>query len=176
MANRSRRRRLEDVPDRVILRTLAESGGVIAEAARILIAEGVVTSRSTLSRYISGRPELHNALGEIVEGTVDYAEKKLLAQIERDDGPAIRFMLATRGRSRGWGKTVEVTAPAEPDKQESPLDYSLLGNDELRLLCALTHRAMGKKDVNDDDFVRRGILPTHKNDSAEGKTNGQAGC
>lgn len=88
---KSRRRRLENVSDSTIIKALTEAGAILADAARLLALDGVVVSRSTLSRYVSENPKLREALEAIEVGRVDFAEQTLWSQVQSGDGHATRF-------------------------------------------------------------------------------------
>ena len=107
----------------VIIAVLERKRGVIADAARAL---GV--SRFTLYNWINRNKYLSRALEDIREGFIDLAEsnaellirgipklergpdgvERLVGWIEKPDAAMIRFVLSTKGRSRGYGEITSV--------------------------------------------------------------------
>lgn len=60
--------------------------------------------RNTVGRYIREEKEVADALSDTVEVNLDLAEDRLLGAITRNEPWAIKFYLATQGRSRGYGR------------------------------------------------------------------------
>ena len=71
--------------------------GVHADAA-----ERLGCHRTTILDYIRRYPEVRQAYEEARAAALDRAESRLIARVERDEWPAIRFMLVTLGRDRGY--------------------------------------------------------------------------
>jgi DNA-binding protein Fis len=83
-------------PEKVI-EALRQAGSIKAEAARILHC-----TRATVDAYIKRYPEVRGAWIEDRETLVDAAEAKLIAAVEREEWRAIRFILLTLGKDRGF--------------------------------------------------------------------------
>jgi hypothetical protein len=58
--------------------------------------------RTTILDYIRRYPKVRQAYDEARAAAVDKAEARLISLVERDEWPAIRFMLVTLGRDRGY--------------------------------------------------------------------------
>ncbi len=76
---------------------LRAAGGVHAIAA-----EQLGCHRTTILDYIRRYPKVRQAYDEARAVAVDRAESKLMALVEREEWPAIRFTLVTLGRDRGY--------------------------------------------------------------------------
>jgi hypothetical protein len=83
-------------PDEVAA-ALRAAGGVHAVAA-----EKLGCHRTTILDYVRRHPKVRQAYDEARAVAVDKAESKLMALVEREEWPAIRFMLVTLGRDRGY--------------------------------------------------------------------------
>jgi len=86
-------------PDQVAA-ALRAAGGVHAIAA-----EQLGCHRTTILDYIRRYPKVRQAYDEARAAAVDRAESKLMALVEREEWPAIRFTLVTLGRDRGYSLT-----------------------------------------------------------------------
>ena len=83
-------------PDQVAA-ALQAANGVHAAAA-----EQLGCHRTTILDYIRRYPKVRQAYDEARAAAVDKAEARLISLVERDEWPAIRFMLVTLGRDRGY--------------------------------------------------------------------------
>jgi hypothetical protein len=86
------------------IQALTDAGGIQAAAAKIL---GV--NRSSVCRAVK-RYELQGLLDEIEDETLDLAEGKLKVAIKKGDFRAVRFYLETKGKKRGYTRTVQLEA------------------------------------------------------------------
>ena len=80
-----------------VIEAIVQARGIKATAAANLKC-----SRQTVTNYIDRYPAVKAAYQEAVESTVDLAQSKLIALVEREEWPAIRFMLVTLGKDRGY--------------------------------------------------------------------------
>lgn len=78
------------------------SKGIKAVAYRRLGCTAV-----TLNSYIKKYPEVEEAYLEERQGIVDLAEAKLIEQVKGGNWHAIRWVLATLGKDRGYVERVE---------------------------------------------------------------------
>ena len=92
-----------------IIEALDRFGGIIAPAARSL---GV--NRKTVYYWINHSKQLQEALADIREKQKDFAESKLLQNIQGNDTKSIIFYLKTQGKDRGY-----------VEKQENELSGSI---------------------------------------------------
>lgn len=89
---------------KTVAAALRKAGGVKAHAARALGIE-----RETLDSYIKRWGEVARAYEEANEVNLDMAESMLLRQVREGDAQQVRYYLDTKGRARGYGKTLAVT-------------------------------------------------------------------
>ena len=83
-------------PTDIILATLEKSGCNVRKTARVLGCDV-----ETIYRRVS--PERLNQMrAEFVECLIDEAEDQLFARVKAGYWPAIRFVLLTKGKDRGW--------------------------------------------------------------------------
>jgi hypothetical protein len=73
-----------------------------AKGIKATAAQSLGCSRQTITNYIDRYPAVKAAYQEAKDTTLDLAESKLIALVEREEWPAIRFMLVTLGKDRGY--------------------------------------------------------------------------
>ena len=96
----------------VIQKAIVGSGGLIST-----VAQRLNVSRSTVHNYLERYPELNDLVIEERESILDFAESKLIKKINEEESWAIKFMLSTQGRLRGYGKSGEaLTESVNMDK------------------------------------------------------------
>ena len=78
-----------------------------AQGIKATAAANLKCSRQTVTNYIDRYPAVKAAYQEAVESTIDLAQSKLIVLVEREEWPAIRFMLATLGKDRGFTERTE---------------------------------------------------------------------
>jgi len=82
-----------------------------AKGIKATAAESLGCSRQTITNYIDRYPAVKAAYQEALDTSLDLAESKLIALVEREEWPAIRFMLVTLGKSRGFAERTETWSP-----------------------------------------------------------------
>ena len=109
-----------------VLKELARSLGIPSPALR-----KTGTSRVEYERWLETDPEFSSRAHREGEALLDFAESCALERIARGDARLIKFVLETKGASRGYvkpsAKRAEPPAPAEVD----PTRY--LTEDDMRL-------------------------------------------
>jgi hypothetical protein len=102
--------------DAEVREALARTGGNITAAARCLMTQHRrPCAPSTICGYLNRDPELRAFQLKCREVLVDFAETHLLRRIEMGDMSAIRFVLTTMGRDRGWNQRTELAGvPGQP--------------------------------------------------------------
>lgn len=80
-----------------VIKAIQDAKGIKATAAANLKC-----SRQTVTNYIDRYPDVKAAYQEARDTSLDLAESKLIALVEREEWPAIRFMLVTLGKDRGY--------------------------------------------------------------------------
>ncbi len=80
-----------------VIDALTQAKGLRAPAAAALHC-----SRHTIGNYIERCPAVRAAYEDALEGTLDLAQSKLIDLVEKDHWGAIRFILATLGKDRGF--------------------------------------------------------------------------
>ena len=64
-------------------------------------------ARKTFYDWKKTKPKLVEALNEVDESLLDFAESKLMKKIDEDDTTCILFYLRTKGKDRGYVERVE---------------------------------------------------------------------
>jgi len=70
-------------------------------------------TRYTVTRYIQRYPAVRAAYEDALEATIDLAQSRLIALVEKDHWKAIHFILSTLGKSRGFTTRQEVVTVDE---------------------------------------------------------------
>ena len=81
-----------------------------AKGLQCTAAEALHCDRATISRFINRYPAVKAAHEQAIQATVDLAQSKLLTLVEREDWRAIRFLLVTLGKDRGFTERQEIVA------------------------------------------------------------------
>lgn len=91
----------------VLEKALRQAGGIPAGAAQILDC-----ARSTVTRRIAKSPDLQQLIEELQDELIDVAEygvaKAVRNEKNKDHFKACRFVLETKGKSRGWTRQIGV--------------------------------------------------------------------
>jgi len=88
-----------------IIDVLIEAHGLKGPAARALHCH-----RHTLNSYINRYPAVKQAYDDAIQDSIDLAQSRLIALVEKDDWRAIRYMLGTLGKDRGFTERTEIQA------------------------------------------------------------------
>jgi hypothetical protein len=86
----------------LLLQALAQTRGIISTACA-----SADVPRRTFYNWLEGDREFRRAYQDIIEGSLDFVESKLLDMIESGSERAVFFFLRTRGRSRGYRESGE---------------------------------------------------------------------
>jgi len=86
-----------------VIDALVQAGGLKEPAARALHC-----NRMTVTRYIERYPAIKEAHEDALQGSLDVAQSKLMILVEREDWRAIRFILSTLGKDRGFTTRQEI--------------------------------------------------------------------
>jgi transposase-like protein len=78
-------------------KALKNSGGVIT-----LIAKRIGITRTTLYLWMRKHPETQAMLDQEREVLIDHAEEALINKLDNGVDWAIKYVLGTLGKSRGW--------------------------------------------------------------------------
>ena len=92
----------EKITVKQIIDALQKSNGFKSVAA-----ENLGVTVNTINNYFNRYPELNDALKDIKEKTIDFAESKLMELIKEKDKTAIIFYLKTQAKHRGYIERVE---------------------------------------------------------------------
>lgn len=84
------------------LNALKDSGGVITS-----IANRLEVTRKAVYEYIERNPELRKFVEDEKEKILDMAEISLFSQVKDKDFGATKYILSTRGKSRGYIEKTE---------------------------------------------------------------------
>ena len=97
-----------------VLEAIKGSGSIVSTVARRLGCEWI-----TAKRYIEKWEVTQRAMLDEEETILDMAESKLYEAIQKDDIQAAKWILATKGKRRGFSERHEITgADAEPIRIE----------------------------------------------------------
>lgn len=132
-----------------IIQALRVSGGIQAEAARLLGCH-----RNTVGLYLKREPEILEECLAIKETFLDEVEGKLFTAVRNGEPWAIKLVLTTQGRSRGYTQTgtLELTGPGGgPVLQEVQIEGPA---DRNRIAAVLTILAEAGQ-LDDGDGVLR---------------------
>jgi len=88
-----------------VIDTLVRTGGLKGPAARALRCH-----RHTINSYIERYPAVKQAQEDALQDTIDLAQSRLVALVKKDDWRAIRFLLCTLGKDRGFTERTEIQA------------------------------------------------------------------
>ena len=93
------------IKEKILLAAIAGSRGVIST-----IAERLGANWHTVRNAIDASETAREALADEEETALDFVENKAYERIAAGDGQMIRFVLATKGKKRGY--TSEENTPA----------------------------------------------------------------
>ncbi|GIZ15512.1 hypothetical protein [Capnocytophaga catalasegens] len=71
-------------------------------------------TRKTFYSWREKRPKLNELLKEAEESIIDFAESKLLSNIQEGDTTSLIFFLKTKGKHRGYVEKVEQEVTVNP--------------------------------------------------------------
>ena len=98
-----------------VLNAVKGSHGIVSQVAKKLDCDW-----HTADTYIKLYPEAVHALAEEGETMIDTAESKAYELMEQGDGQMVRFILATKGRKRGY-ITEDKQAPQSEEKTDNSI-------------------------------------------------------
>lgn len=96
-----------------MIKALVKTLGIVTQACEVVKIE-----RSTHYDWIKADEEYKKAVEDIQDVVLDFAESKLLKQVEEKDTTATIFYLKCRGKKRGYVERseVDITTAGEPIK------------------------------------------------------------
>ena len=107
-----------------ILNAIKDSGGIITSVAVALNCDWH-TDKANIERYEETREAFN---GELETG-LDLVEGKAYSQARNGDGAMIRFILATKGRKRGYGE--QPYQPFDEQKDDTEIKIEIVdGGDD----------------------------------------------
>ena len=92
-----------DIQKRAMIEALEKSLGIVTTAAK-----QVGISRQTHYNWLKEDEKYKEAVDDIQDIALDFAESKLHKQIEKEDTIATIFYLKTKGKRRGYIERTEV--------------------------------------------------------------------
>jgi hypothetical protein len=112
---------------KALLVALEKSLGVVTTACK-----NVGLDRTSHYRYLKDDAEYAEAVREIENVALDFAESKLHKQIDKGDTTACIFYLKTKGKGRGYVERSEITGKdGGAIKTENTHDLSKLSTEDL---------------------------------------------
>lgn len=105
-----------------ILEAIKGSGGIVSTVALALKCDWH-TAKKNIDKY----EETREALDGELETGLDKVEGKAYERAEDGDGAMIRFILATKGRKRGYGETAPQVLD---DAEDNELTIEIVDGDD----------------------------------------------
>lgn len=100
---------------KALIEALEKSLGVVTTACKL-----VGVNRTTFYQYIKDDPEFAEAVKDIDEVTIDFAESQLHKQIKDGNTTATIFYLKTKGKKRGYVEKTEIDFSTD-NNEEIPI-------------------------------------------------------
>ena len=100
---------------KALIEALEKSLGVVTTACKL-----VGVDRSTFYQYVKDDPEFAEAVKDIEEVTIDFAESQLHKQIKDGNTTATIFYLKTKGKKRGYVEKTEIDFSTD-NNEEIPI-------------------------------------------------------
>lgn len=100
---------------KALIEALEKSLGVVTTACKL-----VGVNRSTFYQYVKDDPEFAEAVKDIDEVTIDFAESQLHKQIKNGNTTATIFYLKTKGKKRGYIEKTEIDFSTD-NNEEIPI-------------------------------------------------------
>lgn len=100
---------------KALIEALEKSLGVVTTACKL-----VGIARSTFYEYVKDDPEFAEAVKDIDEVTIDFAESQLHKQIKDGNTTATIFYLKTKGKKRGYVEKTEIDFSTD-NNEEIPI-------------------------------------------------------
>jgi hypothetical protein len=89
--------------DEQIAKAIKGSGGIMSS-----IAKRLKCNWNTARKYVNSKPEFEEMLQEEEEAVLDMGEAALYAQVKNQEAWAVKYLLATKGKKRGYVERQEV--------------------------------------------------------------------
>ena len=142
-----------------------ETSGNASETARRLAKKyGRKCARQTIWRLVQEHPEITKLAEEIIEAHLDIAEAGILSGVRAGDRDAIRFLLVTKGKDRGWSRRTELTgADGRPLQVQNvsndtytPKFLASLSDEELNMLIRIEQKKHEQQRASEQPAARVG--------------------
>jgi len=91
-----------------LLEALERSLGIVTPACK-----EVGIARNTFYDYYRNDPEFKEAVDDIQEITLDFAENQLLKKVKEGSERSILFFMKYKGKKRGYTDSVDITSAGE---------------------------------------------------------------
>lgn len=117
---------LSRTSDKQVTDAIKGSWGNLSEAARKL---GV--SRTAIFKRVDGNAKLKQILSDVEESKLDLAESKLLMALDKNEPWAIKFMLVTKGKTRGYVERTETTGAGGSNLAIPEIRVNFIKNEEI---------------------------------------------
>ena len=107
------------------------------------VARAFGVDRSRITQYMAAHPELAAVKQEAEEAILDHAESALYRAVLQGELSAVKWLLATKGKGRGYVERQEVTgSDGGPVQVRHQVDLTELTDDELAFLESIAIRAV----------------------------------
>lgn len=78
-----------------------------ARGIKAVVARSLGCDRSTVNNYIERYPTVKRAYEEQREVIIDIAEGQLIKKVDSGEWDAVKYVLSTLGKDRGYGDTIK---------------------------------------------------------------------
>ncbi len=118
---------------------------------RTTACEAIGIARSTLWRWIKNDTEFAKLAREVEESMLDTAESELMKLVRSGDFKAVKFLLQTKGCSRGYGEKLQIEQTTKHVKIEAKRFELLLANPETSRALELIALTSIKTDTIEEE-------------------------
>lgn len=126
---------LTDVQEQ-FLKVLENCFGIVTQACKVF---GDM-NRSTFYKWMKTNPKFAERVKELEEVNLDFAEGKLLQNINDNDTTSIIFYLKTKGKKRGYIEKMEFDNMVNMNAKVQQVDLTELTPDEIVMLAKIDEK------------------------------------
>jgi transcriptional regulator with XRE-family HTH domain len=135
-------------------KAIAGSSGLVSN-----VAQRLNVSRTTVRKYLAEDNELQELMFDELENILDFAESKLIKKVHEEDLGAIKYLLSSKGKKRGFGNKdyINEFENNDPKKLPSwlvPMDDSNKHYNDCNTIHVKFEDFSGRKSAELDDLER----------------------
>jgi len=98
-------------------KAVVDSGGIIST-----IAHRCEVARNTVYKFVEHHPDMKDLIDDETERILDLAENKLFSKVSSGESWAIKYLLSTKGKKRGYIERSELGGP-DNGQLEGPIIF-----------------------------------------------------